>query len=51
MAKVHEAKLAEKNRSETEDAAKIVKLVNEAIHKTRELAQGLAARSSPMPKA
>ena len=37
MAKVHEAKLAEKNRSETEDAAKIVKLVNEAIHKTREL--------------
>ena len=41
MAKVHEAKLAEQNRSETEDAAKIVKLVNEAIHKTRELARGL----------
>src|SRR5208282_4284709 len=41
MAKVHEARLAEKNRSETEDAAKIVKLVNEAIHKTRELARGL----------
>jgi PAS domain S-box-containing protein len=41
MAKVHEAKLAEKNRSETEDAAKIVRLVNEAIHKTRELARGL----------
>jgi signal transduction histidine kinase len=41
MAKVHETKLAEKNRSETEDAAKIVKLVNEAIHKTRELARGL----------
>ena len=41
MAKVHEAKLAEQKRSETEDAAKIVKLVNEAIHKTRELARGL----------
>jgi len=41
MAKAHEAKLAEKNRSETGDAAKIVKLVNEAIHKTRELARGL----------
>jgi PAS domain S-box-containing protein len=41
MAKVHEAKLAEQNRSEAEDAAKIVKLVNEAIHKTRELARGL----------
>jgi PAS domain S-box-containing protein len=41
MAKVHEAKLAEQERSETEDAAKIVKLVNEAIHKTRELARGL----------
>src|SRR5277367_304073 len=41
MAKVHETKLAEQNRSETEDAAKIVKLVNEAIHKTRELARGL----------
>jgi PAS domain S-box-containing protein len=41
MAKVHEAKLAEQKRSETDDAAKIVKLVNEAIHKTRELARGL----------
>jgi len=41
MAKVHEAKLAEQDRSETEDAAKIVKLVNEAIRKTRELARGL----------
>src|ERR1700733_8076463 len=41
MAKVHEAKLAEQKRTETEDAAKIVKLVNEAIHKTRELARGL----------
>ena len=42
MAKVHEARLAEKNSPETEDAAKIVQLVNEAIHKTRELARGLA---------
>jgi PAS domain S-box-containing protein len=41
MAKVHEARLAERNSSEAEDAAKIVKLVNEAIHKTRELARGL----------
>jgi PAS domain S-box-containing protein len=41
MAKVHEAKLAEHKRSEAKDAAKIVKLVNEAIHKTRELARGL----------
>ena len=41
MAKVHEARLAEQERAETEDAAKIVKLVNEAIHKTRELARGL----------
>jgi PAS domain S-box-containing protein len=41
MAKVHEARLAERNSPETEDAAKIVKLVNEAIHKTRELARGL----------
>ena len=30
-----------RSSSETEDAAKIVKLVNEAIHKTRELARGL----------
>ncbi len=41
MSKVHEAKLAEANSPETEDAAKIVRLVNEAIHKTRELARGL----------
>ena len=41
MAKVHEAKLAEKEISHAADAAKIVKLVNEAIHKTRELARGL----------
>jgi PAS domain S-box-containing protein len=41
MAKVHEARLAEKHLVETTDAAKIVTLVNEAIHKTRELARGL----------
>jgi PAS domain S-box-containing protein len=41
MAKVHEAKLAEKQVNDAADAAKIVKLVNEAIHKTRELARGL----------
>ena len=41
MAKVHEAKLADKQVPDAADAAKIVKLVNEAIHKTRELARGL----------
>ena len=41
MAKVHEARLAEKQLDETADAAKLVKLVNEAIHKARELARGL----------
>jgi PAS domain S-box-containing protein len=41
MAKVHEAKLAEKQIDDAADAAKIVRLVNEAIHKTRELARGL----------
>ena len=41
MAKVHEARLGEERSKETEDAAKIVRLVNEAIHKTRELARGL----------
>ena len=41
MAKVHEAKLAEKNNSEADNAGKIVRLVNEAIHKTRELSRGL----------
>jgi PAS domain S-box-containing protein len=41
MAKVHETRLAEKRVDETADAAKLVKLVNEAIHKTRELARGL----------
>jgi len=41
MAKAHEARLAERNRPEADDAAKIVKFVNEAIYKTRELARGL----------
>jgi PAS domain S-box-containing protein len=41
MSKVQEQKLAEKNLPEAGDAAKIVNLVNEAIHKTRELARGL----------
>lgn len=41
MAKVHEAKLTEKRLSDAMDAAKLVRLVNEAIHKTRELARGL----------
>jgi signal transduction histidine kinase len=41
MAKVHESKLTEKRVADAADAAKIVRLVNEAIHKTRELARGL----------
>ncbi len=41
MAKVHEEKLANANVADFTDAAKIVRLVNEAIHKTRELARGL----------
>ena len=41
MSKVQEQKLIEKNLPEASDAAKIVNLVNEAIHKTRELARGL----------
>ncbi len=41
MAKAHEARLAEQKRPETGEAARIVKLVNDAIHKTRELARGL----------
>jgi len=41
MSKVQEQKLMEKNLPEAGDAAKIVNLVNEAIHKTRELARGL----------
>jgi signal transduction histidine kinase len=41
MSKVQEQKLMEKNLPEAGDAAKIVNLVNQAIHKTRELARGL----------
>ena len=41
MSKVQEQKLMEKGLSEAGDAAKIVDLVNQAIHKTRELARGL----------
>lgn len=41
MSKVQEQKLKEKHLPETADAAKIVKLVNDAIHKTRELSRGL----------
>lgn len=41
MSKVQEQRLAEKGWTEAGDAAKIVNLVNQAIHKTRELARGL----------
>jgi PAS domain S-box-containing protein len=41
MTKVQEQKLMEKGLPEADDAGKIVNLVNEAIHKTRELARGL----------
>jgi two-component system CheB/CheR fusion protein len=41
MSKVLEQKLMEKALPEAADAGKIVNLVNEAIHKTRELARGL----------
>jgi PAS domain S-box-containing protein len=41
MTKVQEQKLAERNIPEAADAKKIVKLVNDAILKTRELARGL----------
>jgi PAS domain S-box-containing protein len=42
MSKVQEQRLMEKGwKTEARDAAKIVNLVNEAIHKTRELAHGL----------
>jgi two-component system CheB/CheR fusion protein len=41
MSKVQERKLAEKGLTEAAEAARIVQLVNEAIHKTRELAHGL----------
>jgi PAS domain S-box-containing protein len=41
MSKVQEQKLMERHLPEAADAAKIVNLVNDAIHKTRELARGL----------
>ena len=41
MAKVHEEKLAKTNMADAADAGKLVRLVNEAVHKTRELARGL----------
>jgi two-component system CheB/CheR fusion protein len=41
MSKVQEQKLMDKNLPEAGDATKIVTLVNQAIHKTRELARGL----------
>ncbi|MGA9041629.1 MAG: PAS domain S-box protein, partial [Terriglobales bacterium] len=41
MSKVLERKLADKSVAEAADATKIVRLVNEAIHKTRELSRGL----------
>jgi signal transduction histidine kinase len=41
MSKVLERKLAADGIAEATEAAKIVQLVNEAIHKTRELARGL----------
>ena len=40
MSKVLEQKLADKSDAEAADASKIVRLVNEAIHKTRELSRG-----------
>jgi len=42
MTKVQEQKLKEQGLPYAADAAKIVKLVNEAINKTRELAKGLS---------
>jgi signal transduction histidine kinase len=41
LSKAQEQRLAAKGLEEAADAAKIVKLVNEAIHKTRELSRGL----------
>jgi PAS domain S-box-containing protein len=41
MSKVQEQKLAEKGLAEANEASRIVGLVNEAIHKTRQLAHGL----------
>ena len=41
MSKVLEQKLSENSLSESSDAAKIVKLVNDAIRRTKELSRGL----------
>jgi PAS domain S-box-containing protein len=41
MSKVLEQELSDKGLTEAADAAKIVKLVNEAVRKTRELSRGL----------
>jgi PAS domain S-box-containing protein len=41
MSKVQEQKLSDKGLAEAAEAARIVRLVNEAINKTRELAHGL----------
>jgi len=41
MSKVQEQRLAEKGAPEATEASKIVRLVNEAIHKARELSRGL----------
>jgi PAS domain S-box-containing protein len=41
MSKVQEERLAEKCAPEAAEASKIVRLVNEAIHKARELSRGL----------
>lgn len=41
MSKVLEQKLVEKSIPESADVTKIVRLVNEAVHKSRELARGL----------
>jgi PAS domain S-box-containing protein len=42
LSKVQEQKLAEKGLAEAAEAARIVALVNDAIHKTRELAHGVS---------
>ncbi len=41
MSKVQEQRLADKGAPEAAEASKIVRLVNEAIHKARELSRGL----------
>ncbi|MBS1801841.1 MAG: PAS domain S-box protein [Acidobacteria bacterium] len=41
MAKVHEKKLSETDPVAAAETGKLVRLVNEAVHKTRELARGL----------